>query len=299
MQRRVFLRLAAANLLALPAAAGAQSRGDGQLTVAASFDAVAELARAVGGDLIRVETLIPPGVEPHDFTPSVKTAMHLKGARVFVINGLGMEPWAGKLAASAGSRDLLLVTASQGARPILSTDPDEVKEHGASDPHLWLSLSGAAIEVRGIAAALEKADPKNAAAYRRNAGRFIAELDALKARYARVFKSARRRFFVTGHAAFAYLCRDFGLEQKSVEGVFAEGEPTPKRLAQLTAELRKAGVKTVFSEELASPAVSRTLAREAGARVETIYTMESAEDGKSYLERMKSNLEKIARALNE
>ena len=39
--------------------------------------------------------------------------------------------------------------------------------------------------------------------------------------------------FVTGHAAFAYLCRDFGLEQNSVEDVFAEGEPNAAQLAEL------------------------------------------------------------------
>lgn len=128
---------------------------------------------------------------------------------------------------------------------------------------------------------------------------FKGKLHVLKTQYSARFRNVKRRFFVTGHAAFAYLCRDFNLKQKSVEGVFAEGEPTPKRLAELAIELKKAGVRTVFAEKLLSPAVSRTLAQEAGARVETIYTMESAEDGKNYLERMRSNLEKIESALDE
>lgn len=48
-----------------------------------------------------------------------------------------------------------------------------------------------------------------------------------------------------------------------------------------------------------SPAVARTLAKEAGAKVKVIYTMETAEGGKTYTERMKANLEAIALALNE
>ncbi len=299
MKRRTFISLAIAGLLSLSMTVAAQPSLKNRISVAASFDAMAELVKVVGGDHVTIETLIPPGTEPHDFTPTVQTATLLKKTHLFVINGLGMEPWAKKLATNVDNPDLRIVTASDGAVPIRNTDPDEVKEHGANDPHLWLSLSGAQIESSNIADALSKVDPKNAATFRKNAVAFQKELATLKLHYAKQFASSKRKFFVTGHAAFAYLCRDFGLEQKSVEGVFAEGEPTPKQLAQLSVELRKSGVKTVFSEELASPAVSETLAREAGAKVETIYTMESQENGKSYLARMKSNLEKISRALNE
>lgn len=299
MQRRKLLVMSAAGaLLSIDVLAANPAEGR-PLVVAASFDAMAELVRAVGGRLVEVETLIPPGSEPHDFTPTVKTPQLLKNARVFVVNGFGMEPWAKRICEAAENPNLKLVTASDGAKPVKNTDPDEVKEHGADDPHLWLSLSGAEIEAKNIARALAEADPKNAEAYEMQLKLFLGKLSVLRTEYAARFRKAKRRFFVTGHAAFAYLCRDFGLEQKSVEGVFAEGEPTPKNLAKLALELKRSGVKTVFAEELASPAVSRTLAEEADARVETIYTMESAEDGRSYLERMKMNLDKIARALNE
>ena len=58
-------------------------------------------------------------------------------------------------------------------------------------------------------------------------------------------------------------------------------------------------MKTIFTEEMVSPAVARTLAKEAGAKVKVIYTMETVEGGKTYTERMKANLEAIALALNE
>lgn len=299
MQRRKFVEMVAVCALALTAALPARAEAERPILVAASFDAMAELVKAVGGSLVRVETLIPPGAEPHDFTPTVKTTQLLRAASVLVVNGFGMEPWAKKIAAAAENPRLMLVTASEGAVPVKNSDPDEIAEHGADDPHLWLSLSGAEIEARNIAEALAKADPKNAEAYRMQFTLFKGKLHVLKTQYSARFRNVKRRFFVTGHAAFAYLCRDFNLEQKSVEGVFAEGEPTPKRLAELAIELKKAGVRTVFAEKLLSPAVSKTLAQEAGARVETIYTMESAEDGKNYLERMRSNLEKIESALDE
>ena len=111
--------------------------------------------------------------------------------------------------------------------------------------------------------------------------------------------AAPSKIFVTGHAAFGYLCRDFGLSQNSIEDVFATGEPSPQQLATLIEFARAKKVKTVFVEKMVSPAVTQTLASEIGAKVVAIYTMESAEERKSYIERMRDNLEEIYRSLME
>ena len=164
---------------------------------------------------------------------------------------------------------------------------------------MWLSLSGAVYEADAIRKALSALRPADAPYFNARFAAFKKPLEALAATYAARFKSAKRRVFVTSHAAFAYLCRDFGLTQLSVEDTFAEGEPTIRKLADLAKLCRREGVKTIFTEEMVSPAVARTLAKEAGAKVKVIYTMETVEGGKTYTERMKANLEAIALALNE
>ncbi len=98
---------------------------------------------------------------------------------------------------------------------------------------------------------------------------------------------------MTGHAAFGYLCRDFGLTQKSVMDIYAGGEPSAQQLTALVEYCKENGVTTIFAEEMASPAVSQTLAAEVGAKVQTIFTMETSEDGRTYLERMEENLLRI------
>ena len=276
------------------ASAGA---GNGKLSVVASFDAMAEFVRAVGGDKVEVRTLTPAGMEPHEFEPKAQDMVTLSKAAVFVYNGLGMESWADKAIAAVGNKRLVAVKASEGASPIANTDPDEVKEHGQYDPHLWLSLSGAALEAKNIAAALSKVDPKNSAYYKKNLDAFTKTLSDLRAEYSSKYQSVKGRSFVTGHAAFAYFCRDFGLEQNSVEDVFAEGEPSAKGLAELVEYCRKNNIKTIFVEDMVSPAVSKTLASEVGAKVETIATCEGPEDGKTYLDRLRGNLEKVYAAL--
>jgi len=133
--------------------------------------------------------------------------------------------------------------------------------------------------------------------YEKNYTEYVAKLDAMIKKYEEQFAKAPHKNFVTGHAAFAYLCRDFGLEQNSVEDVFAEGEPNAAQLAKLIEYAKENHITTIFAEEMASPEVSKTLAQEVGAKVETIYTIESKEDDKTYLQRMDENLTKIAASL--
>ena len=246
-----------------------------KVKVAVSFDAMGEFVKAVGKDKVEVHTVIPAGTEPHGFEPSTETMKALSGADVFVYNGLGMEPWQEKVVEAAHNDKLVKIEASKGIDAIKNTDPEEVEEHGEFDPHAWLSLTCAAQEVQNIADGLAQADPANKDFYEKNAKEYIAQLESLRKDYEGKFKDVQRRDFVTGHAAFGYLCRDFAL------------------LAELTEYCKTNQVKTIFAEEAASPAVSKTLAAEVGAKVEVLDTIESNPEGESYLDRMKTNLERI------
>jgi zinc transport system substrate-binding protein len=272
---------------------GAAGSGEQKIAVSVTFNALAEIASTVGGDYVSVTTIIPDGMEPHNFEPKAKDLVALGQASVFVYNGLGLEYWVKDALVAAGNSKLVSVDASAGIEPIKTgTGPD-----AGVDPHGWLSLSGAKIQTENIANALEAMDPEHAESYAKNAASFEAELEKLHSEYREKFAKAPSKAFVTGHAAFGYLCRDFGLEQNSVEDVFASGEPNAQALVTLVRYCRERKVKTIFVEEMVSPAISRTLANEVGAKVETIYTLESSEEGKSWLDRMKANLEKIDASL--
>ena len=273
------------------------SAAAGKLKVSVTFDAMKEFTEAVGGDRVEISTIIPDGTEPHDFEPKAQDLVGLSTAKVFVYSGFGMESWADKAVQSADNPDLVTVEASKGAEPIKNTDPGEIREHGQYDPHIWLSLKGAEIETKNIRDGLVKADPSDKEYYEKNCDDFVSKLESLYAEYDKKFKSVSKKSFVTGHAAFGYLCRDFGLTQNSVEDVYAEGEPSAQQLAELVKYCKEHNVTTVFAEEMASPDVSKTLADEVGAKVETIYTIESGEDNKTYLERVESNLGKIYASL--
>ncbi|MFT4104700.1 MAG: metal ABC transporter substrate-binding protein [Lacrimispora sp.] len=281
-----------------------------RIKVTVTFDAMKEFVAAVGQDKVEISTVIPAGTEAHDFEPKAQDLAGISAAKVFVYNGLGMEGWVEEAVSAVNNTELIVVEASKGAdfieREAASDDHEEEADHeegededshGKYDPHLWLSLKGAQTEVKNIKDALVQADPDNKEYYEKNSSDYISRLESLYNEYNGKFQSAEKKTFVTGHAAFGYLCRDFGLEQNSVRDIFAEGEPSAQQLAQLVEYCRENNVTTIFAEEMVSPAVSQTLANEVGAAVETAYTMESAQDDLTYLERMESNLSKIYNSL--
>ncbi len=270
---------------------------ENKIIVSVTFNAMKEFVAAIGKDKVEIATIIPDGMEPHDFEPKAQDLARLSAAQVFVYSGLGMEAWAEEAIKAADNAELIVVEASKGADAIANEKPEEIEEHGQYDPHIWLSLKGAQLEAKNIKDALVQADPANKEYYETNCDNFVSELEELYNEYNEKFQSAEKKNFVTGHAAFGYLCRDFGLEQNSVEDTFAEGEPSAQQLTELVEYCRDNEVTAIFAEEMASPDVSQTLANEVGAKVETIYTMEGNEDDLTYLERIEDNLAKIYESL--
>lgn len=268
-----------------------------KVEVVVTFNAMREFAAAVGKDKVDIVTIIPDGTEPHDFEPKAKDFESLSNAKVFVYNGFGMEAWVNKALEAVNNKSLVSVEASSGFAAIKNSDADEIKEHGQNDPHVWLSLKGAENEAKNIKDALVKVDASNKDYYEKNYNDFASQLDALYDEYNKKFLTVRNKSFVTGHAAFAYLCRDYGLNQNSVEDVFAEGEPSAKKLKELTDFCTENMIKTIFVEDMVSPKVSDTLAKEVGAKVEKIHTIESKDDNKDYIQCMRENLDMIYNSL--
>ncbi len=271
----------------------------GKIPVAVSFNAMKELTETVGGDKVAVTTLVPEGTEPHEFDPKADDLIRLKEAKVFVYNGLGMERWADKSVKASGADKLIVVEAAKKVDPIVITDEEEREEHGDHDPHAWLGIKEAVQEAEAIRDGLVEASPENKEYFNKNYEAFAKDMKALQEKYAAEFAKSERKEFVTGHAAFGYLCRNFGLSQESVEDVFASGEPSAKKMHELIEFCKEHKVKTIFTEDMVSPALSETLAKEAGASTEVIDTLEgpSEEKGMTYLKRMEANLKKIEASL--
>lgn len=281
-------RRAAALVLLVLIAAGCADRADRAadpaVSVVATFSTLAEFAGRIGGGRVAVRTLVPPGTPPHDYEPAPRDRVVLEQARVFVFNGVGLEPWLDRVLADLPAA-IVRVDASARITP------------REGDPHVWLDPALAAAQVEAIREGLIEADPGGRAQYEAGAAALRADLEALDRRYAQVLGTCRRKEFVTSHAAFGYLAARFGLREEAIAGVDPEGEPSPARIRDVVAFVRASGTTVVFAEPGGPDRVAETVAREAGARVAVLDPMEGG-TSESYLAVMDDNLSALADALD-
>lgn len=262
-----------------------------KINVVVSINPLKEFTEIIGGDKVNVTSLVPENMEPHDFDPKPRDIEALSKSDIFVYNGLGMEDWLDQVTSTIKNDKVLLVDSSVKA--------DVLKDGEKVDPHLWLSLREASKQGEVIKEALIEKDPENKGYYEENYNKFKTELEGLYNEYYSKFAATTNKDFVTSHAAFGYLCREFGLTQKSVHDVFGEGELTPQDTKEIINFCKTNNIKTIFSESSLSQVEAETLAKEANATVEAIYTLETKIENKSYIEGMKYNLEKIYESLNK
>lgn len=252
--------------------------------VVASFYPIAWAAEQVGGNRVAVTNLTPAGAEPHDLELEPDQIDEVLDAKVAFELGRGFQP---AVEQAADQRD----------GPTI-----ELLAKGAKDPHIWLDPVRMAGIVRTVQRELTKADPKGGRAYERNARRVLAELGALDVRYRSGLAHCDRNVIVTGHEAFGYLAARYGLRQEGVAGLSPDAEPDAQRIAQLSDLVRRTGTTTIFTEALVSPRIADTLARETGAKTETLNPLEGLTDGElahggTYISVMDDNLAKLRNAL--
>jgi zinc transport system substrate-binding protein len=265
--------------------------GDHRTQVVASFAPVAEAATMIGGEHVVVTDLTPPGVEPHDLELSPEDLETIGSSDLVLYLGAGFQPAVEDAVGQTGGEAVDLL--GDPAHLPLTED-----EHGdpVPDPHVWLSPLGYGRILGEVAEALTAVDPEHEASFDAATAGARDAISALDEDFAEGLADCRSDLLVTGHEAFGYLAAAYGLEQVGVTGVSPEAEPTPDRLAEIRTLVVDEGVTTVFAEDQLPPDAVETIARETGATVAVLDTIESAAAA-TYVERMRSNLEVIRAGL--
>ena len=261
-----------------------------RIKVVASFYPVYEFVKNVGGNKVDVSTLIPIGVEPHDFEPSIQQIQNAESADLIIYNGAGLERWIDKIDSKSK------VDASQGLNFLKGNDSESA---GTYDPHVWLDPVLAEKEVENIRDALVKADPANSQYYQSNANKFIAELNNLDNKIKTELTTCDKKDFIAFHNAFTYFANRYGLNQHSILGVTPEGEILPQRLHEVIQTARDLGLNIIYSEDLVDPRSADVIAQEIPngkvlilSPIEGINTDEQ-KAGIGYLDKMNEDIDNL------
>lgn len=304
---KVILLAAAASAVLLSGCGQKKEANDsGKLNVMASFYPMYDFAVKIGGDRVNVKNMVPAGTEPHDWEPATKDITGLEKADVFVYSGAGIEHWVEDVLKSLKNSNLTVTEASSGISLLKEEEHEDAQsedhEHGEFDPHVWLSPLNAKKEMENIKDAFVKADPANEAYYQANYDIYASKFDELDKKYKDTLSPLPNKSVVVAHEAFGYLCNAYGLTQMGIEGLTPDSEPDPARMAEVIDFVKDNKVKTIFFEDLVSPKVAETIAKETGAKTEVLNPLEGLTDeqlknGDDYFSVMEKNLTVLKEAL--
>ena len=248
------MRILSLFLVSLMAVAGCNNnqRDSSQypIEIVCTTGQVADMLRNIGGEHIRVRTLMGPEVDPHLFEPALDTQRVLHEADAIFYNGLHLEGRMAEVLEGMGDRKpTFAVTAElEHSSPDKLLRPAEFE--GAFDPHVWFDASLWAECARYAAEKLAEVDPAHAQEYRSNAAAYIKQLNDLhawtKAQLGEIPK--QQRVLVTAHDAFGYFGRAYDVEVHGLQGISTRDEADVKEASRLVDLLVDRKVRAVFIE---------------------------------------------------
>ena len=307
-------------LIACTSSEGTTGGGSGPLRVVATTTVLGDIASAIAGGDLDVETLMPPGADPHDFKPSSAQVALIDQADLVIANGLGLEEGLADVLEGAEADDVNVLEVGPLIDPIpfgesTSTgecDPDaahaEEEDHegaaGSCDPHFWNDPDRAATAAEVIGEALNAIDPSVDWAERASA--YADELRELGEEIETILQPIppAGRKLVTNHDALGYFARRYGFE---VVGVVIPGgstlaEPSSVELANLVEVMEDENVRAIFAETISPTALAEAVAAEIGDDVEVVelYTDSLGPPGsgaETLLKMLRLDADRIAAAL--
>ncbi len=233
-----------------------------------------------------ITTIVGPGIEPHDFSPTIDDGKTMEDAELLIVNRM-VDEWV--MDAIADRKGQTVSVMEMLGFPSLE------------DPHVWLDPILAQQIVKDIGHQLEIFDPTNTEIIRENVLKKITILQGIDDRYRLGLASCSIPEIVSSHDAFGFLAKRYGFTVHSIAGLSPEDEPSPSKLVELTDLIRSHHITTVFFEELASPALAKTLADETGAKTDVLDAIESLSSEESerleYPGIMEKNLAKLKAAM--
>jgi manganese/iron transport system substrate-binding protein len=299
--RLLMILLVATFALSLASCGGASAvQNDGKLHVLATTSIVADVVAQVGGNYVDITTLMPVGTDPHDYSPRPQDAAALSNAEIIFSNGAGLESFLPPLLESTATQDRLVeVSAGIQLQPLPgSTDPT------TGDPHTWMDPNNVIIWTQNISAALAKADPANASAYRANAVTYTASLQDLDAwiRTEVAQIPPANRILVSDHAVLGYFADRYGFIQAgTITGSFSsDASPSVQELAALEDRIRQDNIRAIFVTEASNQPLANQVAQDTGIQTVWLYhasLTDASGPAPTYLDFMRYNVTAIVNAL--
>lgn len=255
--KKLSLALAVAGVLLTPMAMAKT------VNTVASFSVLADIVKEVGGEHVKVKSLVGPDGDPHSFEPTPQDSQALAKADVVFVSGLGLEGWMDRLISASEYKGKVIVS-SEG----IETRSMEEDGKTITDPHAWNSMKNGVVYANNVMNALIAADPEDAAYFRQHGSAYIAQLTKLDSWAAKRFAAIPqdKRKVLTSHDAFGYFGQRYGVSFLSPVGFSTESEASASDVAKLITQLKTEHIHSYFIENQTDPRLVKQIAAASGAQ---------------------------------
>ncbi len=339
----IALLLALACLTACGSAAGKTEADSGNLQIVTTFFPEYDWVMSVLGDNpagAEVTMLLDTGVDLHSFQPTAEDILKISNCDLFIYVGGESDEWVDDALEEAANKDMVVINllevlgdAVKEEEVVEGMQEEHDHDHGHEDEedhdhdeeahehehehedgeveydeHVWLSLKNAAVLVGKISEAVQKVDPANAAAYKKNAAAYAEKLNKLDSDYEAAVSGASFDTLLFGDRfPFRYLVDDYGLSYYAAfVGCSAETEASFETISFLAKKLDELSLPAVMTIEGTGHRIAETIVENTKSKNQKILTMDSmqattakdVENGTTYLGIMEKNLSVLKDALN-
>lgn len=285
------------------------AQGSKQLQVVTTFLPMYWFTKAVAGDSAKVEILVPPGTEVHEYQATPANVQAIAQANVLVKNGLGLEEFLEATVKNAGNQRLKEIDSSKGIKALEEISPvvettttqaehagEETHQHETGNPHVWLDPVLVKQQVANIRDGLVAADPQNKATYQANASAYIQQLESLDRDFKQKLQKYPNCTFVTFHDAYPYLAKRYQLKQVAVVEI-PEDQLSPTDVQKAVAAVKQYKVKALFGEPGVDNKLLQSLSKDLNLTLRPLDSLETGStDPQHYFTAMKTNLQTLESA---
>lgn len=276
------------------------------LKITTTLSTYADIAKAVGGDLVEVKYVASPRFNPHFIEPKPSDVLKVKNADLFIHSGLDLEAWRGPLIDAAARADI-----RQGGEHQLDLSAGikilEVPDHQVSraegdihlfgNPHYWLDPRNGRIIAQEIAAKLTSIDPGHKDIYEKNLAEFTGRLDSKMDQWTEKLSKIHGREFIGYHNEWIYLMTFAGVGMKQFLEPKPGIPPTPKQIEFISGYIKANKIGGIVQAGFNPAEAAESISASTGVPVLVLFqNVGESTEASDYITMIDHNISKLAEA---
>lgn len=274
-------------------------------TISVSTFPLYDIAKHISQDKFELSTVLPTGVDIHNYKPTSEVIDKIKTSELFIYSGASLEPWIETITFKNKVLDVsqyVVLRELESDEFYIHEHHDEQCVHNKIDPHYWLDTNNMKKAANIITSEFIKLQPENKSLFLKNRDDYFAMLSNLDHLYTKELNNCYLDTIVVNHNAFSYLTKKYDFKLKSLSGFFPEMEVSSRDVIRVINDIRVNKVQTIFFENLVNNKDISNLAEDTNVDLDMLHslvniTKEEADHNISYKDIMQANLAKISKAL--